>query len=152
MQFAVSFELYIDIVSSYIIPNIKACSVYHWNQNRNKAENKLISLQWRYLFIYLCLFIFGYRALFVCVKDKTGLRSKNSNSILLPIFGILFFFSEIWQSMRNFYMYNLKCGDISSYGQRTNINFSWKLYSGLVWFFLDNYLYMRPENLKSLKI
>ena len=45
---------------------MKTGSVYHWNQNRNKAENKCSSLQQRYLFI--CLF--DYKALFVCLKDK----------------------------------------------------------------------------------
>ena len=49
---------------------MKTCSVYHWNQNRNKAENKCSSLQQRYLFI--C--VFDYKALFVCVKDRTCLR------------------------------------------------------------------------------
>ena len=49
---------------------MKNCSVYHWNQNRNKAENKCSSLQWRYLLI--CLF--DCKALFVCVKDRKCLR------------------------------------------------------------------------------
>ena len=49
---------------------MKTCSVYHWNQNRNKAENKCSLLQYKYLFI--CLF--DYKALFVCVKDKTCLK------------------------------------------------------------------------------
>ena len=48
---------------------MKTCSVYHWNQNTNKAENKCSSLQQRYLFI--CLF--DCKALFVCVKDETCL-------------------------------------------------------------------------------
>ena len=39
MQLTVSFELYIDIGPRYV-PNLKMCSVYHWNHNRNKAENK----------------------------------------------------------------------------------------------------------------
>ena len=48
-------------------------------------------------------------------------------------------------------MCNLKCEDISSYGQR-NI-FSWKLHIGMIWIFFDNYLFIKPENLKaSLKI
>ena len=44
MQFTVSYlEFYIDIKTRYIT-NIKTCLVYHWNQNRNKIENKLSSL------------------------------------------------------------------------------------------------------------
>ena len=44
MQFTVSFELYINIGNRYI-PNMKTTSVYNWNQNRNKVENKCSSLQ-----------------------------------------------------------------------------------------------------------
>ena len=43
-----------DIGTRYI-PNIKTCSIYHWNQNRNKAENKCSSLQFSrgiYLSVY----------------------------------------------------------------------------------------------------
>ena len=38
MQFTVSFELYIDIGTRYI-PKMETY-LYHWNQNRNNAENK----------------------------------------------------------------------------------------------------------------
>ena len=31
-------------------------------------------------------------------------------------------------------------------GQRRNVAFSWKLHIGIFWIFLDNYLFMRPEN------
>ena len=64
---------------------MKTCSVYHWNQNRSKADNKCSSLQQRYLFI--CLF--DYKALFVCVKDKTCLRT-GIPSYCLKIFGAIF--------------------------------------------------------------
>ena len=83
-------NLYIHIGTRYI-PNMKTYSVYSWNQNRNKAENKCSSLQWRYLLI--CLFIFDYKALFVCVKDRTCLRIAIPDycfNIFGSIFGVLF--------------------------------------------------------------
>ena len=43
-QFPVSFEFTYRIGNRYI-SNMKTCSEYHWNQNRNKAENKCCSLQ-----------------------------------------------------------------------------------------------------------
>ena len=64
---------------------MKTCSVYHWNQNRNKAENKCSSLQQRYLFI--CLF--DYKALFVCLKDRTCLRMAIP-AYFFNIFGSIF--------------------------------------------------------------
>ena len=63
-------NLYIDIGIRYI-PNMKTCSVYHQNQNRNKAENKCSSLQQRYLSI--CLF--DYKVFFVSKKDRKCLRT-----------------------------------------------------------------------------
>ena len=60
MEFILYFESYIDIETRFI-PNMKTCSIYHWNQKRSKAENKFIVLE-----------VFIYRAPFV--KDKTCLR------------------------------------------------------------------------------
>ena len=71
---------------------MKTCSVYHWNHNKNKAENKCILLQYRYLFI--SLFIFGYKTLFVCAKDMICLRiavPAYCLNIFRSIFGVLFF-------------------------------------------------------------
>ena len=71
------------------MPNMKTCSVYHWNQNRNKAENKCSSLQQRYLFT--CFF--GFKAFLVCIKDRTYLRMAITAycfSIFGSIFGALF--------------------------------------------------------------
>ena len=68
---------------------MKTCSVYYWNQNRNKAENKCCSFQKRYLFI--CLF--DYKALLICVKDRKCLRMAIPAycfSIFGSIFGALF--------------------------------------------------------------
>ena len=68
---------------------MKTCSVYHWNQNRNKAENKCSSLQQRYLFI--CLF--DYKALFVCLKDRICPRMAipvYCFNIFGSVFGVLF--------------------------------------------------------------
>ena len=68
---------------------MKTCSVYDWNQNGNKAENKRSLLQKRYLFI--CLF--DYKALLVCVKDRTCLRMAIPAycfSMFGSIFGALF--------------------------------------------------------------
>ena len=39
MQITVPFEFFVDIGISYI-PNMKTCSVYRWNQNKNQADNK----------------------------------------------------------------------------------------------------------------
>ena len=36
MQFTCLLNVYIDIGTRYM----KTCSVYHWNQNKNKAEDK----------------------------------------------------------------------------------------------------------------
>ena len=69
---------------------MRTCSVYHWNQNRNKAENKCSLLQKRYLFI--CLF--GFKALFVCAKDRTCLRMAIPDYCFIifgSTFGALFF-------------------------------------------------------------
>ena len=69
-------EFYIDLAAIYI-PNMETY-LYHWNQNRNQAENKGSSLENKgssvEVFIYLRLFMFDYRALLVCVTDKTCLR------------------------------------------------------------------------------
>ena len=48
-------------------------------------------------------------------------------------------------------MSSLRCEYISSYGERRNISFlKTEHWYGLN--FLDNYLFIRPENLKTLKI
>ena len=68
---------------------MKTSSAYHWNQNKNKDENKCSSLQQRYLFI--CLF--DCKALLVYVKDRTCLRMAIPPyyfSIFGSIFGALF--------------------------------------------------------------
>ena len=70
---------------------MKTCSAYHWNQNRNKAENKWSLLQ--YIYSFICLF--DYKALLVCVKDRTCLRMAipaDCLSIFGSIFGALFCF------------------------------------------------------------
>ena len=71
MQCTVSFE-FIYAYLNQVHTKHKNLFGYHWDQNRNKAENKCSSLQYRYSFI--CLFICNYKALFVCVKDRTCLR------------------------------------------------------------------------------
>ena len=136
------------------MPNMKTCSGYHWNQNRNEAGNKCSSMQWRYLFI--CLF--DYKALFFCVKDRTCLRMTIPAycfSIFGSIFGVLFCLLivniRIWHYLTKYEkvsMSSLKCEYISSYGQRRNISFLKTAH----WYglnFLDNYLFIRPENLKT---
>ena len=80
-------NLYIDI-GTRSITKMKTCSIHHWNQNRNTAENKCISLQ----YLFICLFIFDYMALFLRVKDMTCLRIKipaYSCNIFGSIFGVL---------------------------------------------------------------
>ena len=74
MQFTVNLlNLYLDIGSRHI-PNTKTCSVYHWNQNRNKTENNAVHCSRGIYYLFICLLIFDYKALFVCVKDRTCLR------------------------------------------------------------------------------
>ena len=102
-------NLYKDIGTRYK-PNMKTSSAYHWNQNKNKDENKCSSLQQRYLFI--CLF--DCKALLVYVKDRTCLRMAIPPyyfSIFGSIFGALFCllieklilgWDTIWQSIRKF--------------------------------------------------
>ena len=46
-------------------------------------------------------------------------------------------------------MCSLKCEDISSYGQRKNIFFLKNCTIGMVWMFLDNYLFIRRVNCKK---
>ena len=58
----------------------------------------------------------------------------------------------IWQGMRKFpcAVWSLRT---FPHMNKEEIFFSWKLHIGMAWLFLDNYLFIRPENLKtSLKI
>ena len=96
-------------IGTRYIAKMKSCSVYYWNQNKNKVES---SLQWRYLFI--CLFIFDYRALFVCIKNRACLGIAIPAyffNIFASIFGVFFCLhikklilrsKTIWQSMKEF--------------------------------------------------
>ena len=123
-------NLYKDIGTKYI-PNIKTCSVYHWNQNRNKGENKCSSLQRG---IYLCLF--------VCVKDSTYLRMAIP-AYCFSIFGLIFdvFFrllikkiilgcETIWKSMRKF-LWAVWSVSIFPHMEKEETFFSWKLHIGI---------------------
>ena len=129
-------NLYIDIGTRYI-QNMKTCSVYHWNQNRNKAENKCSSLQQRYLFI--CLF--DYKAVCLCKR-----QNMSKNGLLLQHYWVNFCCLvyllkkvniRMWHYLTKYEkvsMSRLKCKYISSYGQRRNISWN-KLYNGMVWSF-----------------
>ena len=130
------------------------CSVYLWNQNRNKIESECSSLRQSYLFI--CLF--DYKALFVCVKDGTCIRMEITAycfNIFGSVFGALFCLlmkklilgcETIRKSMRC--LSSLKCQYISSYGQKRNVSFSKTAH----WYGLNFLcLFIRPENL-NLKI
>ena len=44
-------------------------------------------------------------------------------------------------------MGSLKCEDTPRKDKEETF-FSWKLHIGMVWIFLDNYTFIRPENLK----
>ena len=82
-------DIDIDIGTRYI-PNMKTCSVYHWNQSKKRQR---INAVYCSRGIYLCFFIFDYKALFVCVKDRTCLRiaiSAYCFNIFGSIFGVLF--------------------------------------------------------------
>ena len=130
----------LDIGTRYIA-KMKSCSVYYWNQNKSKVES---SLQWRYLFI--CLFIFDYRALFVCTKNRACLGIAIPAyffNIFASIFGVFFCLlikklilrsKTIWQSMKEF-----PCAVWSvatfSHMNKEKIFFSWKPHIGVVWIF-----------------
>ena len=102
----------LNAIGTWYIPNRKTWSVYHCNQKKNRARNKCSSLQQRYLFI--CLFIFVYKSMFVCVKDRTCLRiaiPAYCFNLFGSIFCVLFclFFEKLikgskttWQSMKKF--------------------------------------------------
>ena len=134
-------NLYIDIGIRYIL-NIKTCSVYYWNQNRNKTDNKRSSLQWRYLFI--CLF--DYKALFACVKDKPCLRMAIPAycfSIFGSIFGALFCLlikklilgcDTIWESMWKF-LWAVWSVSTFRHMDKEEAFLFWKLRIGKVWIF-----------------
>ena len=134
-------NLYIDIGTRYT-PNMRICSVYYWNQNRNKAENKCSSLQKMYLFIGL----FDYKALFVCVKDRTCLRMAIPAyrfSIFGSIFGALFCLlieklilecDTMWQSMRNFLWAVWSVSTFPNMDKEETF-LSWKLHIDLAWTF-----------------
>ena len=130
-------NLYIDIGTRYI-QNMKTCSVYHWNQNRNKADNKCSSLQQRYLFVYLTI------KLLVCVKDSTCLWMATPVycfSIFGSIFGVLFCLlikelilgcDTIWQSMRSSY-------------EQFEVWVHFLKWTNKKHFFLENCTLIRPE-------
>ena len=68
--------------------------------NRNTAENKCRPFQWRYLFI--CLFTFDYKALFVWVKDRTCIKiaiSAFAASTFLNQFLVLFCYVYLLKSL-----------------------------------------------------
>ena len=68
MQFTVSLELYIDIGTRYI-PDKNLFSISL--ESEQKQGREYMQFMAEEVFIYLCLFIFDYRALVVCVKDRT---------------------------------------------------------------------------------
>ena len=132
----------------------------YWNQVHSKCDNLFnISLEseqkqvnafhWSrgiYLTVYLSLII--------KIKGRTIAVPAH----YLNIFGVLFCLlikklmlenNTIWQSLRKF-QYVVWGVATFSHIDKEGIFFSWNLRSD---FFLDNYLYMRHENLKrSLKI
>ena len=133
------------------------------SEQKHKAENKCNSLQSRCLFI--CLFIFDYKALLVCVKNRTCLRiaiPAYCFNIFGSVFGILFVYflrSWYWEvkpsgKVRESFLrvYFDVWGHFLIWTKKKKF-FFWKLHIGMVYFFLDNYLFIRPENLEtSLKI
>ena len=145
MWFNLSFEFIYRHWTRYI-PNMKNCSVYHWNQDRNKAENKCRFLQQRYLFIFL----FDYKALFVCAKDRKCLRMAIPAycfSIFESIFGVLFcvFIKKfilgcdtIWQSMRKF-LWAVESVSTFPHISKEEKFLSSKMIIGMVCFFIPFY-------------
>ena len=112
------------------------------------------------VFIYLRLFLFNYRALFVCVTDKTFLRiaiQAYRFKIFRSIFGLLFCLLDkklilrskpIWQSMRKFSCAVWSVGTFPHMNKEETTFFSWKLRTGVCSeVFLDNHSFNYPENL-----
>ena len=136
-------------------PNTKPYSVHHWNQNRNKAENKWSSLQERYLFI--CLF--DFKAQFVCAKDRRCLRMAIA-AYCLKIFGSIFCLlfclltkklilrcKTIWQIWESFCEQFEVWEHFLVWTKKKHFFFKTAHFYGLN--FLDNNLFIRPENLKT---
>ena len=113
---------------------------------------------------FFCLFIFDYKARFVCVKCKTCLRIAilaYCFNIFGSIFGVLFCLhikklilgcKSIWQSMRKFPCAVWRVSIFPHTDKKETFFFlKTEYWSGLN--FLDNYFLIRPENLKKfLKI
>ena len=145
MQFTVSFE-FMCIYWNQVHRNVKTCSVYQWDQNKTKAENKCCSLQWGYL--YICLSIFDYKALCVCAKDRTYLRiaiPAYCFNIFGSIFGFLFCLlikmwvlgsRSIWESIRKVPSAVWSVRTICHIDKEETV-FYWKLHIGMVWMFLN---------------
>ena len=135
-------SLHIDI-GTRCIPNMKTCSVYHWNQNRNKVENKCSHYSRG---IYLSVYLTIKLCFFVCLKDKTCLRMAIPAycfSIFESIFGVLFCLliqklilgcETIWQSMRKFLWAVWSVSIFLDMNKEEKFLF-WKLYIGMVWIF-----------------
>ena len=145
MQFAVSFE-FMCRYCNQVHRNVKICSIYQWNQNKTKAENKCSSWQWGYL--YISLSIFDYKALFLCVKYRTCLRIAMPGycfNIFGSSFGFLFCLlikmcvlgsRSIWEGIRK-----VSCAVWSvrtfRHTDKVETVFYWKLHIGIVWIFLN---------------
>ena len=111
------------------------------------------------VFIFLRLFIFDYRALFVCVTDRTYLRIAIPTyccNIFRSTFGLLFYLLDrklilgskpIWQNMRKFSCAVWSVGTFPQMGKEET-SFSWKLHIGMCSeIFLDNHHFNYPGNL-----
>ena len=74
---------------------MKTCSMYHWNSNRNKAENKSCSLQ--YLFtVQRYLTFYFYKA--VCLCKRQGMSEDSNTSLLFKHFWINFWCLVLFKS------------------------------------------------------
>ena len=120
---------------------MRTCSVYHWNQSRNKVENKcqLIAVE---VFIYQSIWLWS----FVCLC-KIQNMSKNGNksiaSVFLHQFLVPIFWSikklilecgSIWQSMRKF-LWAVWSVSTFPHMDKEETFLSWKLHIDMVWIF-----------------
>ena len=125
-------NLYIGTGTRYIL-KMKTCLVYHWNQNRNKAENKCSLLQYRgiYLSVYLttkpCLFLLKTACLRMAIKFFGVLFCLLIKKFILGC-------DTIWQSMIKFLWV---VGSVSTFPhlEKEKKFLSSKLHIGMVWIF-----------------
>ena len=113
---------------------------------RKETRQKINSVHCSRGIWYLFIYFFDYKALFVCVKERTCIRIAipvYSFSIFGSIFGALFClltkkfmleFDTIWQSMRKF-LWAVWSVSTSPHMDKEETFLTWKLHIDIVWIF-----------------